>query len=156
MNEEQRSASTLIGAGLSAMREGSGALRTSDTALEVGPTRSSNVWWFMRAFVARRPKSNVGAVEKFWTNLEVARDQFVACDSALTVLFREHGDLAEVLQLQTELGAAGYDRVGPALQANVEPGAEIEACEQLRPTVARMRLCENRMLAAIQALATNG
>lgn len=154
MNEEQRNASSLIAAGLSAIRVGSGALRTSDTALEVGPTASSNMWWFMRAFVARRPKSNVTAVEQFWSNLELARDQFAACDAALTVLFRDHSGLAEVMQLQTELGAAGYDSIRPVLNENVEAGAEIEASQQLRPTVARMRLCENRMLAAIQALAT--
>ena len=154
MNEEQRSASSLIAAGLSASRVGSGALRTSDTALAAGPSNSDNVRWFMRAFVMRRAAANVTAVEDFWTNLELARDQFAACDASMSVLFRDHSGLPEVMKLQAEFGGASYDSIRPALHENVEPGGEAEASAQLRPTVARMKLCENKMLAAIQALAT--
>jgi len=110
----------------------------------------------MRAFVARRAATKVDAVELFWTNLDVARDQFSACDATLSVVFRDHHSVEPVAQLQVELGAAGYDGLRSALNENVEPGAEAVASELLRPTVARMRVCENRMLAAIHALAASG
>jgi len=135
------------------MRAASTALRTADTALAARPTNASNVRWFMRAFVVRRAAANVGATELFWTNLEVARDQFAACDSTLSLVFRDHSALGVVMQLQAELGAAGYDGLRGALHEHVDADAEAEASELLRPTVARMRVCENRMLAAIQALA---
>lgn len=107
----------------------------------------------MRVFVARRAATHVDAVELFWTNLEIARDQFSACDATLSVVLRDHHRLEPVTQLQVELGGAGYDGLRSALDANVESGAEAVASELLRPTVARMRVCENRMLGAIRALA---
>ena len=60
------------------------------------------------------------------------------------------------MQLQRELGAADYESIRGALEENVEPGAEADAAERLRPTVARMRICENKMLAAIQGLVSAG
>ncbi len=156
MNDEQREASSLVATGLSAMRVGTGALRAADAALAVRPTNASNARWFMRAFVVRRAVANVSAVELFWTNLELARDQFAACDASLSLVFRDHADLTLVMQLQTELGAAGYDSIRQGLHEIVGAGEEADASVALRPTVARMRVCESRMLAAIRELAAAG
>ena len=60
------------------------------------------------------------------------------------------------MRLQEELGAAGYDRIHESLHENILAGNEAEASQALRPVVARMRLCEARMLAAIQGLAAAG
>ena len=156
MNDEQRVASGLIAAGLSAMRVGSGALTSADAACAARPTNASNARSFMRVFVVRRANAGVTAVEQFWTNLELARDQFHACDAALSVAWRDHSGLELVARLQAGLRAAGYDGIGPALHENVQPGEEAQASGRLRSTVARMRLCENRMLATIQGMAGAG
>ena len=154
MNEGQRDASGLIAAGLSAMRAGSGVLREADVALAVKPTPASNARWFVRMFVLpRRTKDSVKPVELFWSSLEQARDQFESCDAMLSRAFSIHGDIPAVAALQAELGAAGYEHIRPALHAHVVSGAEADGSQLLQPTVARMRLCEARMLAAIQALA---
>lgn len=155
MNEAQRDASGLIAAGLSAMRAGSGPLREADVALTVKPTAASNARWFVRMFVMpRRTKGGVDATKLFWTSLEQAREQFDSCDTMLLRAFSVHGDIPAVALLQAELGAAGYEHIKPALHAHVVAGAEADGSQLLQPTVARMRLCEARMLAAIQALAT--
>jgi hypothetical protein len=135
------------------MRTGSGALRAADVALAARPTNASNARWFMRMFVLRRQTAAVRAEELFWTNLEIAREQFAECDQAVSALSREHGNLGAVKRLQEELGGVGYDRIGAALDEHVVDGDELAASRQLQPTVARMRICETRMLAAIQALA---
>jgi len=153
MNGEQRTPSSLIVAGLGGMRTASSALRTADLALAARPTHASNARWFMRMFVLPRRAAAVRADELFWTNLDVARDQHAACDEVLATLFREHTSHEGVMQLQVELGAAGYDGIRESLHENVSAGDEAEASRQLQPVVARMRLCETRMLAAIQALA---
>ena len=154
MNEGQRDASGLIAAGLSAMRAGSAALREADVALAVKPTPASNARWFVRMFVLpRRTKDSVKPVELFWSSLEQARDQFESCDAMLSRAFSIHGDIPAVAALQAELGAAGYEHIRPALHAHVVSGTEADGSQLLQPTVARMRLCEARMLAAIQALA---
>jgi len=153
MNDEQRAASSLIAAGLGGMRTASSALRTADAALAARPTRASNARWFMRMFVLPRRAAGIRADELFWANLDVARDQHAASDEALATVFREYSRHEGVMRLQEELGAAGYDGIRESLHENVSAGDEAEASQQLRPVVARMRLCETRMLAAIQALA---
>ena len=116
----------------------------------------SNARWFVRVFVLpRRTKDSVKPVELFWSSLEQARDQFDSCDTMLSRAFSIHGDIPAVAALQAELGAAGYEHIRPALHAHVVSGAEADGSLVLQPAVARMRLCEARMLAAIQALATN-
>ncbi len=154
MNDERREASALVAASLSALRSSGDALRAADTALAARPTHASNARWFMRAFVVRRAAASVSAVELFWTNLEISRDQLAACDATLSTVCRSHHTLEPVIQLQRELGTAGYESIRGALDENVEPGSEADASEQLRPTVARIRICENKMLAAIQGLAS--
>lgn len=153
MNDEQRAASSLIAVGLGGMRAGSVALRTADAALAARPTHASNARWFVRMFVLPRRAAVARADELFWTNLNIARDEHAACDQALSALFHQHGGLAAVERLQEELGAAGYDGIRESLHAHVIAGDEAEASQTLQPTVARMRLCESRMLSAIQALA---
>jgi len=153
MNEKQRAASSLIAVGLDGMRAASSALRTTDAALAARPTQASNARWFVRMFVLPRHAAAVRADELFWTNLDIARDQHAVCEHALSTLFREHSSIEGVMRLQERLGAAGYDGIREALHENVAAGGEAEASQQLRPVVARMRLCETRMLAAIQGLA---
>lgn len=153
MNDEQLAASSLIAAGLGGMRAGSGALRTADAALAARPTQASNARWFIRMFVLPRRAAAVSPDELFWTNLDIARDQHAACEQALSTLFREHSSNGAVMRLQEELGAAGYDGIREALHETVVAGDEAQAAQQLRPVVARMRLCESRMLAAIHGLA---
>lgn len=153
MNEIERDASELVAAGLSAMGVGSSALRDADAALAVKPTAASNARWFVRMFVLPRRSAGVNAVELFWTNLEIARDRFAECEVAISDLFEQHSSLAAVWRLQEELGAAGYDGIAAALKEDVAAGEEAAASLQLQPFVARMRICETRMVAAIQALA---
>ncbi len=153
MNDAQRAASSLVAAGLSGMRAASSALRTADAALAARPTHASNARWFMRMFVLPRRAAAVRADELFWTNLDIAREQHAVGDDALSELFRERSGVVAVMRLEEELGAAGYDSIRESLYENVVAGDEAEASQRLRPVVARMRLCETRMLAAIQALA---
>lgn len=153
MNEEQRDASGLIAAALSAMRAGSGTLREADVALAVKPTAASNARWFVRMFVLPRRATGVDATTQFWTSLEQARDQFDSCDTVLSRAFSVHNDIPAVATLHDALGAAGYEQIRPALHAHVVAGEETEGSQLLQPTVARMRVCEAKMLAAIQALA---
>ena len=154
MNDEQLAASSLIAAGLRALRAASRALRTADAALAARPTNASNARWFVRMFVMPRRAAAVRADELFWTSLDGARDQHAVCDEALSTLFRDFARYEAVMQLQGELGAAGYDGIRESLHRNVTAGDEAQASLQLRPVVARMRLSENRMLSAIQSLAT--
>jgi len=153
MNDEQQAASSLTAAGLGAMRAASGALRAADAALATRPTHASNTRWFVKMFVLPRRVTAVRADELFWTNLDIARDQHIVCDQALSTLFREHNGIDAVMRLQVDLSTAGYDGIHGSLHENVLAGDEAEASQQLRPVVARMRSCETRMLAAIQALA---
>ncbi len=153
MNEIERDASGLVAAGLSAMRVGSSALRDADAALAVKPTAASNARWFVRMFVLPRRSTGVNAVELFWTSLEIARDRFAECEVAIADLLQRHSTLPAVKRLREELDVAGYDGIAAALHENVAAGDEAAASSQLQPFVARMRICETRMLAAIQALA---
>lgn len=154
MTDAPPTATTLLVGALADLRAAAGLLRAADLALADAPTDLSNVRWAVKLFVFRKRKAAADAPELFWSNLDEAQRLCQASDAALQQLFTSHGDLPEVVGLRTELDEAGYGTILPALDVRAEPGDELETSASLRPTVARMRVCEPRMVSAIQALAT--
>ena len=107
----------------------------------------------MRAFVLRQRSTAVDAADTFWSNLEFARASCAASAASLTLLFDEHAHDPLVQRLHTDLAEVGYSSIVPALHTEAIPGREAETSALLAPAVARMKVCEARLLGAMQALA---
>jgi hypothetical protein len=148
------SATALLVGALADLRAAAALLRSADAALAARPTDASNARWFVRLFVLRKRKDGADAAELFWLNLEQARGLCVTSAASLERLFAMHGDDPDVGQLRSDLAEAGHAAILPALDVRSVPGEEMETSVALRPTVARMRICEPRMVSAIQTLAT--
>lgn len=154
MTDAPPTATTLLVGALADLRAAAGLLRTADTALVERPTDLANVRWAVRLFVFRKRKAAADAPEQFWSNLYEAQRRCQASDAALQQLFAQYGDWPAVERLRAELDDAGHGTILPALDVRAEPGDELETSASLRPTVARMRVCEPRMVSAIQEVAT--
>ncbi|MGB8858521.1 MAG: hypothetical protein WCC60_04665 [Ilumatobacteraceae bacterium] len=150
-------ATAVLVAALDELRAAAGLLRDADVALSQRPTVASNARWFMRIFVMPRRTPASSADDLFWTNLERARNHCEASEAALASLVAAHGTEPVVAGLLDELKDAGHATILPALQLpDVAVGEEAEASTALKPVVARMRICEARMVQAIKTLATQG
>jgi len=143
----------LIASALDGLRAAARVLTQSAGDLAVKPSSASNARWFMRAFVLRQRSTAVVAADTFWSNLEFARASCAASAASLTLLFDEHAHDPLVQRLHTDLAEVGYSSIVPALHTEAMPGREAETSALLAPAVARMKVCEARLLGAMQALA---
>ena len=153
VGEQRQTPTVLIASALDDLRAAARGLAESDRALAARPSAASNARWFMRMFVFRARETVSDPTETFWRNLEFARASCTASARSLALLYEQHGDDPVVRQLRDELAAVDQPGIVSALHATAVPADEAQASQQLRPVVARMKVCEARLLSAIQALA---
>ena len=150
---QQQIPTVLIASALDDLRAAARALAESDMALAARPSAASNARWFVRLFVLRPRTPVTNPAEVFWRNLEFARASCSAAAGSLDALYEQHGDDSVVRQLRTDLAEVDQPGIVAALHGEAVPGLEAEASQRLRPVVARMKVCEARLLSAIQSLA---